>query len=59
MAVTGLLLRREGRNMKFRVKYKGIQKFIGQLELANAYLTQHWGSVARAYEMGVKLEPLL
>ena len=45
--------------MKFRVNYKGIQKYIGHLELANAYLTQHWGSVARAYEFGVKLELVL
>lgn len=45
--------------MKFRVNYKGIQKYIGQLELANAYLTQHWGSVSRAYEVGVKLELVL
>lgn len=42
--------------MTFRVNYKGIQKYIGQLELANAYLTKHWGSVSRAYELGVKLE---
>jgi hypothetical protein len=46
----------EGQKMKFRVNYKGIQKFIGKLELANAYLAQHWGSVSRAYEFGVKLE---
>lgn len=44
--------------MTFRVNYKGIQKYIGQLELANAYLTKHWGSVSRAYELGVKLEPV-
>lgn len=42
--------------MKFRVNYKGIQKYIGQLEMANAYLAKHWGSVSRAYELGVKLE---
>ena len=45
--------------MKFRVNYKGIQKYIGQLELANAYLARHWGSVSRAYEFGVKLELVL
>jgi hypothetical protein len=44
--------------MKFRVNYKGMAKFVGQLELANAYLAQHWGSVAKAYELGVKLEPV-
>lgn len=42
--------------MTFRVNYKGMQKYVGQLESANAYLTLHWGSVARAYEFGVKLE---
>lgn len=41
--------------MKFRVSYKGIQQYVGHLELANAYLTRHWGSVSRAYELGVKL----
>lgn len=45
--------------MKFKVNYKGIQKFMGQLELANAYLAEHWGSVSRAYELGVKLELVL
>ena len=42
--------------MKFRVNYKGIQKYVGGLEMANAYLAKHWDSVARAYEFGVKLE---
>lgn len=45
--------------MKFRVTYKGIQEYIGQLEMANAYLTNRWGSVARAYEFGVKLQLVL
>lgn len=45
--------------MQFRVNYKGIQKYIGKLEFANAYLARHWGSVARAYELGVKLELVL
>lgn len=45
--------------MKFRVIYKGIQKYTGQLDLANAYLAKHWGSVSRAYEFGVKLELVL
>lgn len=44
--------------MLFRVNYKGMQQFIGRLELAHAYLTQHWGSASRAYAIGVKLEPL-
>ena len=42
--------------MKFRVKHKGIQIYVGHLALANAYMTKHWGSVAKAYEFGVKLE---
>ncbi len=45
--------------MNFRVIYKGIQQYIGQLEMANAYLAKHWGSVTRAYEFGVKLELVL
>lgn len=45
--------------MKFRVNYKGIQQYVGQLEMANAYLAQRWGSVTRAYEFGVKLELVL
>lgn len=42
--------------MNFRVSYKGMARFTGRLELANSYLTKHWGSVARAYEFGVKLQ---
>jgi len=41
--------------MKFSVSYKGIQRFVGSLDFANAYLMERWGSVARAYEFGVKL----
>lgn len=42
--------------MIFKVNYKGIQRFVGKLELANAYMAKHWGSVSRAYELGVKLK---
>lgn len=42
--------------MMFRVNHKGIQKFIGSLQLAYAYLAENWGSASRAYELGVKLE---
>ncbi|MBI5900065.1 MAG: hypothetical protein HZB40_12640 [Rhodocyclales bacterium] len=45
--------------MMFRVNYKGMQKFIGRLELAYAYLAEHWGSASKAYEIGVKLERVL
>lgn len=41
--------------MKFSVSYKGVQQYIGRLDFANAYLMEQWGSVARAYEFGVKL----
>ncbi len=42
--------------MMFRVSYKGMQRFIGRLELAYAYLAEHWGSASQAYEIGVRLE---
>jgi hypothetical protein len=45
--------------MMFRVNYKGIQKFIGRLELAYDYLAKNWGSASKAYEIGVKLERVL
>lgn len=41
--------------MKFSVSYKGVQKYVGRLDFANGYLMEQWGSVARAYEFGVKL----
>lgn len=44
--------------MMFRVKHKGIEKYLGRLELAYAYLAAHWGSASQAYELGVKLEPV-
>jgi len=45
--------------MIFRVRYKGIQEFRGNLVLAYAYLEQRWGSATTAYRLGVKLEPVL
>lgn len=45
--------------MMFRVNYKGIQKFIGRLELAYLYLAENWGSATKAYAIGVKLERVL
>ena len=44
--------------MQFGVCYKGMQKYVGQLDAAIAYIAKQWGSVARAYEIGVKLKPL-
>lgn len=44
--------------MMFRVNYKGMQQYQGRLELAYAYLAAHWGSASRAYQLGVKLEPV-
>jgi hypothetical protein len=45
--------------MVFRVRYKGIQEFKGNLALAYAYLEKHWGSATQAYRLGVKLEAVL
>lgn len=44
--------------MKFKVTYKGIQQFVGRLAAASRFVEEHWGSVERAYEIGVKLEPV-
>ena len=44
--------------MMLRVKHKGIEIYLGRLELAYAYLAAHWGSASQAYELGVKLEPV-
>jgi len=44
--------------MLFRVKHKGMLRFTGRLEQAYDYLSRHWGTAARAYEVGVKLEPV-
>lgn len=42
--------------MIFRVSYKGITQYSGRLESVFAFLAKRWGSSARAYEIGVKVE---
>ncbi len=41
--------------MRFQVNYKGFSRYVGSLFAANFFLEQKWGSVAKAYELGVKL----
>ena len=41
--------------MKFQVNYKGRHRYVGTLLKATAYLEKQWGSVEKAYEIGVKL----
>jgi len=41
--------------MRFQVSYKGLQQYVGPLLCATSYLEERWGSVVRAYEIGVKL----
>lgn len=41
--------------MKFQVNYKGRNRYIGPLIKATAYLEKQWGSVEKAYAIGVKL----
>ena len=41
--------------MCFQVTYKGLKHFVGSLFSARSYLEDNWGSVAKAYEIGVKL----
>ena len=45
--------------MSFRVSYKGITKHLGGLESAYEFLIRHWGSAGKAFEIGVKVEPVL
>lgn len=44
--------------MQFKVSFKGISRFIGNLSYATRYIESHWGTVGQAYEQGVKLEPM-
>ena len=37
------------------VNHKGVTKFSGTLEAIYRYLIEHWGSVDKAYEVGVKI----
>ena len=41
--------------MRFQVNYKGLRPYVGTLINATCFLEKRWGSVARAYELGVKL----
>ncbi|OIQ99008.1 hypothetical protein GALL_189200 [mine drainage metagenome] len=41
--------------MRFQVSYKGLQQYVGSLFCATSYLEKQWGSVVKAYELGVKL----
>lgn len=41
--------------MKFQVNYKGCHRYVGTLRKATAYLEKQWGSVEKAYAVGVKL----
>lgn len=41
--------------MRFQVSYKGLPQYIGSLLCATSYLKEKWGSVVKAYEVGVKL----
>lgn len=41
--------------MCFQVTYKGLKQYVGSLFRATSYLEETWGSVAKAYEIGVKL----
>ena len=41
--------------MRFQVSYKGLPQYIGSLLSATSYLEEKWGSVVKAYELGVKL----
>lgn len=45
--------------MKFVVTFKGIRYYCGKLGYANQYVENRWGSLKAAYEIGVKLDPLL
>jgi len=44
--------------MQFKVSFKGISRFVGTLGYATHYIEEHWGSLTRAAEIGVKLVPL-
>lgn len=44
--------------MKFRVSYKGITRHCGTLASVYEFLEKHWGSLQRAAEVGVKVEPM-
>lgn len=43
--------------MDFVVTLKGFRCFLGRFSDACAFIRQHWGSVEKAAEMGVRLLP--
>jgi len=44
--------------MTFRVSYKGITRFCGNLFSVSEFLKNQWGSTQLASEIGVKVEPV-
>ncbi|GAB2181896.1 hypothetical protein DLREEDagrD3_21190 [Denitratisoma sp. agr-D3] len=44
--------------MQFKVSFKGISRFTGTLVYATRFIEQQWGSLAKASEIGVKLQPV-
>jgi hypothetical protein len=45
--------------MKFVVTFKGVRWYCGKLAFACQYVETKWGSLKAAYEMGVKLDPVV
>ena len=45
--------------MAFRVSYKGITQYLGGLESVFEFLVKRWGTSEKAFEIGVKVEPVL
>ena len=45
--------------MAFRVSYKGVTQHLGGLESVYEFLTRRWGTSEKAFEIGVKVEPVL
>lgn len=43
--------------MKFRVSYKGITRYCGNLVAVFEFMEKNWGTLQHAYELGVKVEP--
>ena len=41
--------------MSFHVTYKGLRQYVGSLFYAMNYMEKTWGSLSKAYEIGVKL----
>ena len=45
--------------MKFIVTFKGIRRYCGKLASAYEFIEQQWGSCNAAWDMGVKLDPVI